>query len=211
MVQGECIMLAKRSRWEISGSLLLADFSGTLNMRLDNPSLEATITNVTYSEVLLDDLETAFYSAIGIINTNSMSVSVHSVLLYEGLLHATFGMRMNIALYQTDPSLSVDDKIKFITSDLQAQLSSASSITTFATEFHENPDFANVTDISFADVQYDGNFGIMSEDVPEYDATSDDNKSDDAMSIPAILGISAGIVVVTASAVKITNWFIVNL
>jgi hypothetical protein len=176
MTDGVCTPRLKRSRWELSGPQSLVVFTASLNMHFDDLSTVQALTDVSYNEIFLGELESAVFAGMSIMGSSLVvAASVNSVELNDGALHAIIGLRINTAAYETQESLSQDEKNVHIASVLQEQLASGATVAAIVNELHKYPEFAAISNVGVSDISFDRSFEIPTHGAPQYTTDLGDN------------------------------------
>jgi hypothetical protein len=165
MNQGVCTVLEHRSRWEMTGALVLSDFSGALVMHMNDPTTAEALDDASFNEDFVTELESALFSAISSIIGLVTKTTVIAVTAEDGVLRASFGIRLNTASY----SAAQNEKNQLLAAELQSQLASYSSVTRIVDELHKYPEFAAISNVVVSNVIFDGDFHGSSQDMRQYD------------------------------------------
>jgi hypothetical protein len=173
MNQGVCIVLEHRSRWEMTGALVLADFSGTLSMILDDQTTINALDDEGFNEVFWTELESVLFVALSGLHIATVGVSVVSLSVKDDVFEAAFEIRLNTALCSVVQSFSRDEKNQLLAAELQSQLASHSSVSMIIDELHKYPEFATVSNAVVSDVKYDGDFYRSSQEGRHFDSQLD--------------------------------------
>jgi hypothetical protein len=108
MNDGKCRAIEKKSRWELSGTLNLVDFSGLLTIYFDDLTTLQALGDVSYNEVFLNELESSLLAGTSSVNDWVLGVSVQAFHLDDSQLNVNFGLRINTAQIQAETVLTQD-------------------------------------------------------------------------------------------------------
>jgi hypothetical protein len=110
------------------------------------------------------------------INSSSLVVgaSVNSILIHEGVIQASIGLRINTAMYGGKVSLSQDASNTQIAMALQEQLASPTCLAAIVDDLHKYPEFGAVSSVTMSSVAYDRNFEVSSHVAPQEAAQAQD-------------------------------------
>jgi hypothetical protein len=146
-------------------------------MRFDDLSTLQALSDVSYNEVFLDELESSLFAGMSAINASSLAmvVSVNSLILNEDTLQANFGLRINTAImHETQASLSQDEKNSQIAKFLQEHLASGAYMTAVVDELHMYPEFAALSRVDISGIAFDRSFEAPPGTTPQYSSQSED-------------------------------------
>jgi hypothetical protein len=157
MDKGSCKVVAKHSRWELSHSLSLVDFSGSFSMHFNSMTM-ATVdafNNVALREEALDELESALFARASRLIKSLDSISLTSVVIKDGVLSANLRIRLSTGFNESNQEQ--------LSTDLQSKLASEAAIDAILQELLTYPEFTSVSKVMLSDVHYETSFRTHSE------------------------------------------------
>jgi hypothetical protein len=198
MKNGVCIPHSMRSRWDMTNTPSYAKYIATVTLRFDDLSTLQALSNVSYNEMFMDELDSALLLSMLAIGNSAMvvSVSVNSVEMKESVFKANIGLRVDTFYVVSGAQKSLNNNKQGVTMLLQERLSSGAYFGALMSELHKYPEFAAVSSIAITDVTYDRSFEIPSHVAPYYSTKAMEHKrtlSSFAISAPYVVIAFAGL------------------
>jgi hypothetical protein len=179
MINGVCIPYMMRSRWDMTNTASFAKYMASMTLRFDDLSTLQALSDVSYNEMFLAELESALLMGMFAIGNSSRvaGVSVNSVELKESVFKANIGLRVDASVV-SEAQKSLSHGEQGMTMFLQERLSSGAYVGSVMSELHKYPEFAAVSSIAITDVTYDRSFEMPSHIAPYYSAQAEQQRTE---------------------------------